>query len=97
MAFAGKATLNIRLITSPTVADSAPIVGRERELTAMRRLYKEIGPDGSFLVVAGEAGVGKSRLAVAFLSSVPRAARLEGALLRRRREPGLRSLPRGAP
>jgi len=44
-------------VTYPSVA----IVGRERELERLRRALDGL-PDGSFLELAGEAGIGKTRL-----------------------------------
>ena len=39
-----------------------PLVGREQELATLRSLYDSIQTDGHFVVVEGEAGIGKSRL-----------------------------------
>ena len=41
----------------------APLLGRDAELQALRRAWSQLGPAGcQLLVVAGEAGIGKSRL-----------------------------------
>lgn len=48
---------------------SLPFVGRESELDRLRQAYNEVGPDGRFFVVVGEAGVGKTRLVEEFLAS----------------------------
>jgi len=40
-----------------------PLVGREAELASLRSAYEAVGPDGALLVIAGEAGIGKTRLA----------------------------------
>ncbi len=43
--------------------DPAPMLGRDAELQALRRAWSRLGPAGcQLLVVAGEAGIGKSRL-----------------------------------
>ncbi|MDX1664060.1 MAG: AAA family ATPase [Candidatus Promineifilaceae bacterium] len=47
-----------------------PLVGREAELMTMRRLYESVGPDGHFLSVTGEAGIGKSYLIQHFLDDL---------------------------
>jgi DNA-binding SARP family transcriptional activator/Flp pilus assembly protein TadD len=59
-----------------TTPAAMPLIGRQGELLAMQAIYDRLGPDGHFLVVAGEAGIGKSRLAEAFLASRPDARRL---------------------
>jgi predicted ATPase len=45
-----------------------PFVGRRDELARLRQIYEQVGPDGRFLVVEGEAGVGKTRLVAEFLA-----------------------------
>jgi DNA-binding SARP family transcriptional activator/predicted ATPase len=50
-----------------------PMVGRQAELAAMQQVYDQVGPDGRFLVLTGEAGIGKTRLAEALLTSSPAA------------------------
>jgi DNA-binding SARP family transcriptional activator/Tfp pilus assembly protein PilF len=40
-----------------------PLVGRERQWTALRDLYAAVGPDGRLVVLEGETGIGKTRLA----------------------------------
>ena len=52
-----------------------PLVGRVQELATMQRLYDGMLTGGYFLVVEGEAGIGKTRLADEFVSWV----RLRGA------------------
>jgi DNA-binding SARP family transcriptional activator len=46
-----------------------PLIGRGRELQALRAAYREVEAGGARVVlVAGEAGIGKTRLATEFLS-----------------------------
>jgi DNA-binding SARP family transcriptional activator len=52
----------------PPAADRAPVaelamVGRDRELARLLDAYERIGQDGAFVVLDGESGVGKTRLA----------------------------------
>jgi DNA-binding SARP family transcriptional activator/predicted negative regulator of RcsB-dependent stress response len=61
-------TVNYQLST-PKV----PFVGRRDELARLRQIYEQVGPDGRFLVIEGEAGVGKTRLAAEFLATLPAA------------------------
>jgi predicted ATPase/DNA-binding SARP family transcriptional activator len=49
---------------------SYPLVGRDQEWGALRTLYDQIGPEGRFAGVEGEAGIGKTRLGEEFLRSV---------------------------
>src|SRR5262249_19111006 len=42
---------------------ATPLIGRERELDALRRAFEEtVAGRGQFILLLGEAGVGKSRL-----------------------------------
>jgi predicted ATPase/DNA-binding SARP family transcriptional activator len=50
---------------------NVPFVGRGDELARLRQIYGQVGPDGRFLVVEGEAGVGKTRLVAEFLATLP--------------------------
>jgi DNA-binding SARP family transcriptional activator len=52
-----------------------PLIGREEELAQMERVYQFIQGDGYFATLEGEPGIGKTRLAEAFLSR----ARAKGA------------------
>ena len=47
-----------------------PMVGRSAELEVLLRAYEGIGADGHLLVLEGEAGVGKTRLAREFMAKV---------------------------
>lgn len=60
-----------------------PFVGREKDLAAANKIYDQVGPDGRFLVLSGEAGIGKTRLAEIFLDGLGRAS-----ILRARCYPG---------
>jgi DNA-binding SARP family transcriptional activator/predicted ATPase len=57
------------------VSHAYPLVGRERELQTVLRLYDRITADGHFVAIEGEAGIGKTRLVEEFLAQVqPRGA-----------------------
>ncbi len=47
-----------------------PLTSRETEWKALHQAYAEIERDGQFIVLEGEAGIGKSRLAEEFLASI---------------------------
>jgi len=47
-----------------------PLVGREPELRELQDWYRSIGRNCKLMIVAGEAGVGKSRLAEEFMNGV---------------------------
>ena len=47
-----------------------PLVGRATERDALLHAYSKVGPDGHIVVMEGEAGVGKTRLAEDFLDRV---------------------------
>lgn len=49
-----------------------PLVGRSKELDRMNRVYRTIRAEGALLILQGEAGIGKTRLAQEFLSQVER-------------------------
>lgn len=50
-----------------------PFVGRADELNALRAVYDSVGADGRVVLVEGEPGIGKTRLAAELVSSVRRA------------------------
>ena len=51
------------------LALSPPLIGRTAELAQMQQLYRQVGPDGRFLIIEGEPGIGKTRLAAALLDA----------------------------
>jgi DNA-binding SARP family transcriptional activator len=55
-------------------APSYPFVGRLAEWNTLLATYAEVGAEGRFVVIEGEAGIGKTRLADEFLSYVRRQA-----------------------
>ena len=63
--------------TETLLATPMALVGRQRELVMMQQTYEQVGPDGRFLVLAGEAGIGKTRVAEAFLGTLPAALHLK--------------------
>jgi DNA-binding SARP family transcriptional activator len=50
-------------VTAPPARGGYPLVGRERELDRLLDAYGSIRSDGLVMVIEGEAGIGKSRLA----------------------------------
>ena len=73
-----------------------PLVGRDPEWEALLGSYGSIEEAGHVVVVEGEAGIGKTRLAEEFVAHVRarRRDRRHRALLRGREEPGLRAFRR---
>jgi class 3 adenylate cyclase/tetratricopeptide (TPR) repeat protein len=59
------------------VATEFPLIGRDRELARMRQLWTKAIPGARAAIVAGEAGIGKTRLA----SELALAVHGEGALV----------------
>ena len=47
-----------------------PLVGRDRELATFHDAFRAIGPDGRLVVIEGEAGIGKTRLAAELIAAV---------------------------
>ncbi len=68
---------------------ASPLVGRRAELDILQAAHRAVGPSGTLLVVEGEPGIGKSRLAAAFAESV---RRLGGVVLEARAYPGEESI-----
>jgi len=62
-----------------------PLAGRDRELATLLDGYRSVGPDGRLLVVEGEAGIGKTRLAADFGGLIREAG---GIVLEARANPG---------
>ncbi|HET9292283.1 MAG TPA: AAA family ATPase, partial [Actinomycetes bacterium] len=52
-----------RAVHSPPVPPVVPLVGREREWAALLDAYAGVTGDGRLVVIEGEAGIGKTRLA----------------------------------
>ena len=50
------------------IARLYPLVGRNAQWSALRRTYDAVGPDGRLVVLAGETGIGKTRLAGEFVT-----------------------------
>ena len=53
-----------------SVRPMLPLAGRDRELAILHEAYWSVGPDGRLLIVQGEAGIGKTRLATDFAGVV---------------------------
>ena len=83
-------------VDAPAIAPrpTLPLVGRDRELATLREAYRSLGPDGRLLIVEGEAGIGKTRLATDFAGMFERPAELSssrGRMPARLRSPWLPS------
>ena len=61
-----------RTADSSALRSGYPLVGRSEEWRALVQAYSALGPDGHFVVVEGEAGIGKTRLADEFRAHVGR-------------------------
>ena len=60
-------------VTEPVTRFTAPIAGRQRELTELMARLDALGSDrGGFVLLGGEPGVGKTRLAEAVLTEARR-------------------------
>lgn len=61
-----------RSVPRPVPSDASPseipLVGRSDECAALLQAYEAVGSDGKVVVVEGEAGIGKTRLAGEFLA-----------------------------
>ncbi|MBK9053564.1 MAG: AAA family ATPase [Chloroflexi bacterium] len=51
------------------VTPAIPLVGRASALATLQQALTQVEPDGYFLAISGEAGVGKTRLVETFLSA----------------------------
>jgi DNA-binding SARP family transcriptional activator len=65
-------TRDAQAVGAPPISarPALPLVGRDRELTTLRESYRSVGPDARFVVVEGEPGIGKTRLATEFAGLV---------------------------
>ena len=52
---------------SPATQPSIPLIGRQNELAQLHHWYQQVQPDGRFLAIIGEIGIGKTRLAEHFI------------------------------
>ncbi|MBK8934236.1 MAG: AAA family ATPase [Chloroflexi bacterium] len=50
------------------LSPAPPLIGRQEEMSHMQQVYRQVGPDGRLLIIEGEPGIGKTRLAEALLS-----------------------------
>ena len=57
-------------VEAPVSPSDNPFVGRDREWKELLRAYGEVGPGGRLVVLEGEAGIGKTRLAEEFVAHV---------------------------
>lgn len=64
---AGRQVAALRQQTPPSKR-TLPFVGRAAESSLLRDTYNSLSTDGRFIVVEGEAGIGKTRLVEEFLS-----------------------------
>jgi DNA-binding SARP family transcriptional activator len=68
---AGTAAAATAAVPAPPAPEDDPVlVGRSREWAALQQAHEDVGPDGRLVVVAGEAGIGKTRLGEELLASV---------------------------
>jgi DNA-binding SARP family transcriptional activator/predicted ATPase len=63
-------------LASPLSPPPIPLVGRQRELELLQQWYTQVGPDGRFLAITGEIGIGKTRLAEQFQRELSHAVTL---------------------
>ena len=66
----GESVGPVRDASSATRRSGYPMVGRAAELETMLQIHEAIADDGRLVVLEGEAGIGKTRLAEEFLSGV---------------------------
>jgi DNA-binding SARP family transcriptional activator/predicted ATPase len=60
----------LKVAPSVVSGPSLPLVGRAAQWAVLVESYNSVGPDGRLVVLEGEAGVGKTRLAEEFLRGV---------------------------
>ena len=58
---------------APAQTAVLPFIGRQAELDRIQAVYQQVGPDGRFLIIEGEPGIGKTRLAEAIVQSARQA------------------------
>ncbi|MEP7291981.1 MAG: AAA family ATPase [Chloroflexota bacterium] len=56
--------------TANAMSPAPPLIGRNREIDALAVAYRTVTQRGCFVVIEGEAGIGKTRLAESFLETV---------------------------
>ena len=57
--------------SQPVIAPLAlPLVGRDHEMAILRGAVQSTGPDGRLVIIEGEAGIGKTRLAAELVAMV---------------------------
>ena len=78
---------------APASTTALPLVGRNMELQALIRAYGSVGPDGRLLLIEGEPGIGKTRLAAAVAEAVRSAG---GSVLETRAYAGEATIAFGA-
>lgn len=79
-----------RAETEPRAPTNAyPLVGRAGERAAIEKTYVSVAPGGAVLVLEGEAGIGKTRLAEEFLAEVRDRGALAVSVRGYREETGL--------
>ena len=69
------------VLAADDVAPTVPLVGRDEELRRFAETNRAVGPDGRLLLIEGEPGIGKTRLAVTFGGTIRAAG---GAVLEAR-------------
>ncbi|MCA9932646.1 MAG: AAA family ATPase [Anaerolineales bacterium] len=55
-------------VSPPHIVTPSPLIGRDSELHQMQQLYQQVRPDGRLLIIEGEPGIGKTRLAEALVN-----------------------------
>ncbi|MEO7230289.1 MAG: AAA family ATPase, partial [Candidatus Limnocylindrales bacterium] len=58
------------VVDAPGAAQGTGLVGRDAELTRLVAAVEAVGPDGRLMIIDGEPGIGKTRLARALVESL---------------------------